>query len=149
MYFPKLISICIYLLASNCYGIRVRREVHFPGYKYCGPGTTSERIRKNETAINGLDEACRYHDLVYDRTTALKHRVEADIRLENEAWSRVKAKDSSSWEKAAAWIVTNIMKMKRKLGTRLLRKNFNRTGRSDNEILDQRDPAWYNTLILY
>lgn len=97
-------------------------KVHFPGYHYCGPGTSSARIAKNETGINGLDEACRRHDLVYDRSEELKHRVEADIRLEHEAWARVIASDSNKWEKTAAWIVTNIMKMKRKWGTRKLRR---------------------------
>jgi hypothetical protein len=36
--------------------------------------------------------------------------------LENRAWDRVKAKDSSLREKAVAWGVTTAMKLKRKLG---------------------------------
>ncbi|XP_050544424.1 uncharacterized protein LOC126907298 [Daktulosphaira vitifoliae] len=141
LHFLSVILLYFFLLTTDCCGFRIRREVHFPGYSYCGPGTPSERIAKNETGINGLDEACRYHDLVYDRTRALRPRVEADIKLENDAWARVEAEDSEKGEKTAAWIVANVMKIKHKLGTRLIKKIECRL-KIDAEILDDREPNW-------
>jgi hypothetical protein len=37
--------------------------------------------------------------------------------LENKAWERVKSKDASVGERAASWLVTNVMKVKRKTGS--------------------------------
>lgn len=100
---------------------------HFPGYHFCGPGTDFlERIARGQLGINKLDEACRLHDSVYTNSTDLKLRMEADKQLETQAWERVIAKDSSYKEKFAAWMVTNVMKVKRKWNTRRLRREFSK-----------------------
>ena len=53
------------------------------------------------------------HDLFYLYNKAnLSARHPADYELEQRAWERVKSKDASVSEKAAAWLVTNIMKGK-------------------------------------
>lgn len=92
-------------------------EVHIPGYQYCGPGTKlQKRLARGDPGRNPLDAACKQHDIAYSQSRDLAHRHEADRTLEERAWSRVKAKDSSIGEKAAAWTVTNAMKVKRKLG---------------------------------
>lgn len=63
-----------------------------------------------------MDSACKEHDIAYSQSKDLDHRHQADRILEERAWSRVKSKDASVGEKAAAWLVTNTMKAKRKLG---------------------------------
>ncbi|XP_071050722.1 uncharacterized protein [Onthophagus taurus] len=92
-------------------------ELHVPGYQFCGPGTKlKKRLARGDTGINPLDRACREHDIAYSNSNTLDRRHEADKRLEENAWERVKAKDSTFGEKASAWMVTNVMKAKRKLG---------------------------------
>lgn len=103
-------------------------ELHLPGYQYCGPGTKlQERLARGDSGINGLDKACKEHDIAYSQYKDLKERHKADLVLENRAWSRVKSKDSSIGEKAAAWAVTNAMKAKRKLGMGLKKKPFRKS----------------------
>jgi hypothetical protein len=95
---------------------------HFPGYHFCGPGTNFlKRTSLGQLGVNKLDEACRLHDMVYTNSVDLYLRTEADKQLEMQAWERVTAPDSSYKEKFAAWMVTNIMKLKRKWNTRRLR----------------------------
>lgn len=92
-------------------------ELHIPGYRFCGPGTKlKERLERGERGINALDEACREHDIAYSLNKGLNERHRADSVLENKAWDRVRSKDATVGEKAAAWTVTNIMKAKRKFG---------------------------------
>nr|WP_253308888.1 hypothetical protein [Rickettsia endosymbiont of Ceutorhynchus assimilis] len=92
-------------------------ELHLPGYSYCGLGTKlAERLARGDQPINKLDAACKEHDIEYSKNKELHKRHQADKVLENRAWERVKAKDSSFGEKSAAWLVTNVMKAKRKLG---------------------------------
>lgn len=67
-----------------------------------------------------MDSACKEHDFKYADKKA--NRKQADWDLENKAWQRVLAKDSRLPEKAAAWFVTNAMKVKRKTGAGLRRK---------------------------
>ncbi len=70
-----------------------------------------------------MDAACREHDIAYSENREDLHkRHQADKVLENRAWERVKAKDSSFGEKSAAWLVTNVMKAKRKLGMGMRRR---------------------------
>lgn len=93
-------------------------ELHIPGYQYCGPGTkVIKRVTRGDQGINQLDSACKKHDLAYlHNRDNLSARHQADKELEHSAWKRVKAKDSSSGEKAAAWLVTNVMKGKQRFG---------------------------------
>lgn len=92
-------------------------EAHIPGYQYCGPGTNlKKRLKRGDSGINGLDTACKSHDIAYSTQKSLQDIHKADKLLEESAWERVKAKDSKFSEKAAAWAVTTAMKVKRKLG---------------------------------
>lgn len=92
-------------------------EFHIPTYQYCGPGTRlAHRLERGDPGINALDRACMQHDIAYSQSNDLENRHQADKVLENRAWERVKSKDSTLGEKAAAWAVTNAMKVKRKLG---------------------------------
>lgn len=103
---------------------------HFPGYHFCGPGTKFlERISLGQLGVNKLDEACRMHDSVYTNSADLLLRMEADKQLEMQAWERVTAPDSSYKEKFAAWMVTNVMKMKRKWNTRRLRPEYKKNSK--------------------
>lgn len=97
---------------------RLPIELHIPGYQYCGPGTKlQQRLQRGDPGINKLDKACKEHDIAYSQNKDnLSARHDADKVLENKAWSRVLATDSSLPEKAAAWSVANTMKVKRKLG---------------------------------
>ncbi len=93
-------------------------ELHLPGdYRYCGPGTRlAERLKRGDPGINPLDEACKSHDIAYSKTKDTTERNKADLILADRAWERVKASDSSLGERAAAYAVTNAMKLKAKLG---------------------------------
>lgn len=93
-------------------------EVHIPGgYRYCGPGTKlAERLKRGDPGINPLDNACKDHDIAYSKFSDTTNRNKADIVLADKAWERVKAADSSLGERAAAYAVTNAMKLKAKLG---------------------------------
>lgn len=103
-------------------------ELHLPGYQYCGPGTKlQKRIARGDPGINQLDAACKEHDIAYSKHKDLEERHKADFILENKAWSRVKSKDASVGEKTAAWVVTNAMKSKRKLGMGLKKKAFKKS----------------------
>lgn len=98
-------------------------ELHLPSYQWCGPGTrVKERLARGDTGINPLDSACKEHDLAYSKNKSLQDRHKADAILENQAWDRVKAKNSSFGEKSAAWLITNTMKVKRKLGMGMKKK---------------------------
>ncbi|KAJ8969746.1 hypothetical protein NQ317_009580 [Molorchus minor] len=119
-------------------------ELHLPKYEFCGPGTRlHKRLARGDQGINPLDKACREHDIAYNiRQTELEQR----------AWERVKSKDAKLGEKAAAWAITNAMKVKRKLGmgcrkkigfrkallantTKLLKKNSNHDIKKDSAMM--------------
>ncbi|KAJ8911771.1 hypothetical protein NQ315_008824 [Exocentrus adspersus] len=94
-------------------------ELHIlGGYQFCGPGTKVEkRVAAGQQGINPLDAACRKHDIAYlNNSESLAEHHKADYEVEQRAWERVKSKNASVGEKAAAWLVTNIMKAKRRLG---------------------------------
>jgi hypothetical protein len=105
-------------------------ELHLPGYSFCGPGTRlSERLAKGEKGINKLDSACRKHDLAYSKHKDSKSRAAADRELAEQAWARASASDASLGEKAAAVVVTNLMKLKNKFGGGTVRKRRRRRRR--------------------
>lgn len=92
-------------------------ELHLPGYSYCGPGTKLKaRLARGDQPINKLDSYCKEHDIQYSKHKDLEKRHQADKYLQERAWERFKAGDSSFGEKGAAWTVTTVMKAKRKLG---------------------------------
>lgn len=96
---------------------RLPFEVHIPGYRFCGPGTRlAKRLARGDVGRNQLDEACKQHDIVYDRFSDLETRHKADQVLHKQAWERVKSSDASLGEKLAALGVVAAMKTKTKLG---------------------------------
>lgn len=102
-------------------------ELHLPGYQFCGPGTKlAKRLSRGDRGINKLDSFCREHDIAYSQNKSLEERHKADRELENRAWERVKSDDAKFGEKAAAWLVTNTMKAKRKLGMGVKPVSFKR-----------------------
>lgn len=98
-------------------------ELHIPTYSFCGPGTKLKtRLDRGDVGINQLDNFCKDHDITYSKNKDTRTRNIADKILAERAWKRFKAKDSSVGEKAAALAVTNIMKLKSKLGMGLKNK---------------------------
>lgn len=99
-------------------------ELHIPGYQYCGPGTKlRERLARGDPGINPLDTACKEHDIAYSKHREdIQARNAADRVLAEKAWQRVKSSDASLGERAAALVVTNIMKVKSKMGMGLGKK---------------------------
>ena len=99
-------------------------ELHIPGYHYCGPGTKlSKRLAEGDPGINPLDSACKDHGIAYSKNREnIQARHAADKIVENKAYQRIFARDASFGEKAAAYAITNTMKVKRKLGMGLKNK---------------------------
>lgn len=92
-------------------------ELHIPGYNYCGPGTKlQKRLARGDSGVNQLDNACKEHDISYYNLEKLTDRHNADKILAEKAWQRVKSKEASIGERAAALMVTNMMKAKLKMG---------------------------------
>lgn len=103
---------------------RLPFEAHVPGYQFCGPGTKlKKRLARGDKGINPLDSACRTHDIAYMSSNNLDIRHKADKLLEEQAWERVKASDSSKKEKLVAYAIVNAMKAKRKIGMGCKRNN--------------------------
>lgn len=91
-------------------------EMHLPKYQFCGPGTKlKDRLARGEKGINGLDAACKEHDIAYTNNSDSQNRSEADKILQREAIKRVLSKDASFSERAAALGVAAAMKVKRTL----------------------------------
>ena len=98
-------------------------ELHLPGYQYCGPGTKlNKRLARGDPGVNKLDAACKDHDISYSKSKDIEERHIADKILQEKAWERVTDKDSSIGEKASAYLITNAMKVKRKLGMGLKKR---------------------------
>nr|CAI5845300.1 unnamed protein product [Callosobruchus analis]CAI5857602.1 unnamed protein product [Callosobruchus analis] len=92
-------------------------EMHIPGYSWCGPGTkVKKRLARNDPGVNGLDEACKEHDILYANESDLTKRHAADEVLARKAMKRFSSKDASWKEKIAALGVAGAMKAKVKLG---------------------------------
>lgn len=92
-------------------------ELHIPGYNYCGAGTKLEkRLKRGDPGINKLDEACKQHDIAYNREKDIPGRHIADRILADKAVERLRSSDASFGEKAAALGVATAMKAKVKLG---------------------------------
>lgn len=95
-------------------------EMHIPGYQFCGPGTKlKKRMKAGQKGINGLDQACKMHDIAYDTTKDIKKRNIADKLLTKRAMARVRSTDSSFGERVAALTVAGLTKVKSALGAGL------------------------------
>lgn len=103
-------------------------ELHYPGYQFLGPGSNlKKRLARGDRGVNELDRLALQHDLKYaENQDDLSARHQADYELENGAWKRVTAPDAKVGERVAAYITTNLMKIKRKLGMGLKRKKKQR-----------------------
>lgn len=99
-------------------------ELHLPRYQFCGPGTKlTKRLARGDTGINPLDAACKEHDIAYSKNREnIEARHVADRLLAKRAWERVKAKDATIGEKAAAVGVASAMKIKSTLGMGLKKR---------------------------
>jgi len=104
-------------LFNSLLNANILPELHYPKYKFLGPFTNLElRLNRGDKPINPLDEAARDHDIFYSQHKDSKTRHIADEILENKAWNRVLSKDGDIPEKVAAYLTTNAMKLKRKIG---------------------------------
>lgn len=103
-------------------------ELHIPGYNFCGPGTKlKKRLARGDQGVNGLDEACKSHDIAYMQNKELSKRHEADKVLAHSAMNRFRASDASFGEKMAAIGVASAMMGKVKLG-----KGYNNSKQNKN-----------------
>lgn len=75
-----------------------------------------KRIAKGDQGINGLDKACKQHDIAYDKYPSGIERKKADNILASSAWDRFKSSDASIGERISALSVAGIMKAKTKMG---------------------------------
>lgn len=108
---------------------------YLEGYQFCGPGTDLKtRLARQDKGINPLDEACKLHDIAYNLNKDLTNRHIADKILQQSAWGRVKSKDASFGERAAALGVSATMKVKRKMGMGL-KSNSKSTNRKNKVAL--------------
>lgn len=73
-------------------------------------------MKRNDPGINGLDQACKQHDIAYDKHSDQLERNKADDILAKQAWKRVKSSEAGIGERAAALGVAGLMKIKSKLG---------------------------------
>lgn len=90
----------------------------------------AERLARGDTGINGLDNACKDHDIAYSVHKDSSERYKADKKLSTEALKRVIAPDSSIGERAAALAVSAAMKAKTtltKFGSGICRKKTKST----------------------
>lgn len=132
-------------------------ELHLPGYQYCGPGTKlQKRLVRGDPGINPLDAACKEHDIAYSKLRTSSERHEADRTLAEKAWQRVKSQDASFGERTNAWLVTNTMKAKLKLGmgvkTKIAMKNkkrptFREAVRNARKVLKMKKPKDFKEAI--
>lgn len=111
--------------------------------RFCGPGTKlAKRIARGDKGINPLDSACKEHDIAYsENQNNIEARNKADVLLANKAWERVKSSDAGIGEKVAALAVTNIMKVKSKMGmgcsqgkSKLRKKKVNKRNKKGGNI---------------
>ena len=111
-------------------------ELHLPGYNYCGPGTKLKaRLTRGDRPINQLDAACKEHDIAYSQNTNdMNARHTADRTLAEKAWQRVLSSDAKFGERAAAYSVTNAMKLKSKLGMGLKINSSGRVRKKKNKM---------------
>lgn len=113
-------------------------EIHIPGYEFCGPGTKlKKRLNAGQKGINGLDKACKIHDIAYSASSNLKDRHIADNELAKQAMARVKSKDAGIGEKIAALTVAGLTKVKSAIGAgvRKNKKKSSTKGKKKNQTV--------------
>nr|CAH7717940.1 unnamed protein product [Callosobruchus chinensis] len=111
--------------------------MHIPGYSWCGPGTkVKKRLARNDPGVNGLDEACKEHDIAYANESDLTKRHAADEVLARKAMKRFSSKDASWTEKAASLGVAGVMKAKVKLGMGVRRRRQQQQQQQQQRAVD-------------
>ena len=109
-------------------------ELHIPSYNFLGPGTKlEERLQRGDKPINKLDAAALEHDIAYSKANTSEDYKAADYKLEQEAWKRVTDPSAHLGERAAAWLTTNLMKLKQKTGQGLKKMNCRRRRRHNHQ----------------
>lgn len=135
-------------------------ELHVPGYQYCGPGTKlSKRLARGDPGINPLDQACKVHDIAYEKYSQGPERYKADQLLAKRAWERVKAKDSTIQERVTALGVSAAMRTKMglsKLGGKLpksmkakkVKTTLNKLIRESRKAMKKMNPKCLKSAVL-
>jgi hypothetical protein len=100
-------------------------EKHFPGMRYCGPGTRLDlRLDENGKPLAGcepvdrVDEAAMKHDIAYMQNDDLKSRLAADKEMINDLRN---IDQPTCRERLERCFVLPIMFLKRLIGTWILR----------------------------
>lgn len=123
--------------------------LHAPGTNYLGPGTPlAYNLKRGVKPVNKLDEAAMRHDIAYSKSKDLNDRHVADKILQDEAWSRFKANDSSVLEKIYGLATAGTMRAKRALGAGH-GKRFTDTYQKTAVNLDDADLARINNAIAH
>jgi hypothetical protein len=92
-------------------------------YSYCGPYTkVDKRITEGYLGVNGLDKACRQHDLAYKVNKDTKNRNTADDVLALEAAKIVNDSNQPEYERKDARSVASIMSIKSRFGMGIKKK---------------------------
>ena len=91
------------------------KELHLPGYNYCGPGTNVfRRQRLKVQPVNALDRACLLHDLDTESRGPQRARTKKQIRASDyrlqKTSLRIAKSSADKNERKAAWLVYNAMK---------------------------------------
>lgn len=73
-------------------------------------------MKRGDPGINGLDRACKAHDIAYEENKNIAERDRADKILKDKAWERYHSSDASFAEKTAAIGVIGAMKLKKGMG---------------------------------
>ncbi|CAH1995670.1 unnamed protein product [Acanthoscelides obtectus] len=83
---------------------RLPIELHLPQFQYCGPWThLQKQLRRGDPGINGLDAACKQHDIAYSKSSSIADRHRADEILEQQAWNRFWVVLESEVERRKFW----------------------------------------------
>lgn len=82
-----------------------------------------------------MDEAAQNYDTAYAKSSDVGKRHEADYKWQEDALKRVIADDSDVGEKAAAYLTTNTIKVKRWLEAGI-KYSINLDGKHQKLILD-------------
>ena len=78
----------------------IGKEIHIPGYNYCGPGTEFiNRTKRGDKPINSLDLCCYKHDETYIKNnyTFSKESDKQFIRCSKKVFKTTSDKKEKKW----------------------------------------------------
>jgi hypothetical protein len=87
------------------------KEIHIPGYNYCGPGTKfTNRTKNGDKPINSLDICCYKHDETYIKNnyTFSKESDIQFIKCSNNVYKTTSDKEEKLW----AYLAVQSFKLK-------------------------------------